>query len=392
MPEPLVFLLPRYDPQSPEHFFHLYGFLERVAAQADLTVLVERMRPGEAWAGRARVRRLRARFAGLRFFEELAWFAAARARGVRRFYVHYSLSGGLAASFVTRLMGGETYYWNCGLYRQFAPAREAGWRARWRAARGVWLLELVLRLCTWLVTGTPRMAEYYSREARIPLAKIRVLPNSIDRQRFAGLDRDRARAQLGIGRDEQVLLFLHRVAPRKGAHHLPNILRAVEEQCGPVRLIVAGDGPYLARLREAMERAGLSRRCDFRGWVPNRDTPAYFHAADLYLMPSLEEGFPRVLLEAMASACPFVAFDIGGVSDILTREQASAVVRAGAVDEFTRRCAELMQDQNLRQRLAAAGLERVKAFDEVRVAAMFVEMMGGNAPRWPGADGARSIP
>ncbi|HLC33606.1 MAG TPA: glycosyltransferase family 4 protein, partial [Anaerolineales bacterium] len=127
-------------------------------------------------------------------------------------------------------------------------------------------------------------------------------------------------------------------------------------------------------------------------WVPNRDAPAYFHAADLYLMPSLEEGFPRVLLEAMASACPFVAFDIGGVSDILTREQAAELVRAGAVDEFTRRCVDLMKNHNLRQLLAAAGLERVQAFDEERVAEMFVEMMGGNAPRWPGADGARSNP
>jgi glycosyltransferase involved in cell wall biosynthesis len=357
-----------------------------VAAQADLTVVVERMRPGEVWAGRARVRRLRARFAALRFFEELAVFAAAQARGAGRFYVHYSLSGGLAASLVTRLMGGETYYWNCGLYRQFAAGRGASWRDRWRAAREVWLLELVLRLCTWLVTGTPRMAEYYAREARIPLAKIRVLPNFIGRERFAGLDRDRAREQLGIGRDERVLLFLHRVAPRKGAHHLPDILRTVEERCGPVRLIVAGDGPYLVPLREAMERAGLSGRCDFRGWVPNRDAPTYFRAADLYLMPSLEEGFPRVLLEAMASACAFVAFNLGGVSDILTREQAAEVVRAGAVDEFARRCVELVQDHGLRQRLAAAGLERVKAFGEERVAEMFVEMMRGTAPRWPGAD------
>jgi len=392
MPESLVFLLPRFDPKSAEHFFHLYGFLERVAAQADLTVVVERMRPGEAWAGRVRVRRLHARFAALRFFEELAWFATARVRGARRFYIHYSFSGGLAASLVTRLMGGETYYWNCGLYRQFAPGREASWRERWLAARGICLLEMILRLCTWLVTGTPRMAEYYAREAHIPLTKIRVLPNFVDQKRFAGLDRDRARQQLGIGRDERVLLFLHRVAPRKGAHHLPAILSAVEEGCGPVRLIVAGDGPYLASLREVMERTGLSGRCDFRGWVPNRDAPAYFRAADLYLMPSLEEGFPHVLLEAMASACPFVAFDLGGMSDILTRGQAAEVVRAGAVDEFARRCVELVRDQGLRQRLAAAGLERVKVFDEERVADMFVEMMRGKAPPWPGASTSGGAP
>ena len=392
MPESLVFLLPRYDPQSPEHFFHLYGFLEHVAAQIDLTVVVERMRPKEIWNGRARVHRLRSSSAALRFFEELALFAGARARGVRRFYVHYSLSGGLAASLVTRLMGGETYYWNCGLYRQFLPGPKDSWRNRWRAVRGVWLLETVLRLCTWLVTGTPRMAEYYAREARIPPGKIRVLPNFIERDRFAGLDRVRARERLGIGRDERVLLFLHRVALRKGAHHLPDILRAVEQQCGRVRLIVAGDGPYLAQLREAMTRAGLGQHCDFRGWVPNRDAPIYFCACDLYLMPSLEEGFPRVLLEAMASARPFVAFDVGGVLDVVTREQAEQVVPALAVDAFAQRVVDSLQEPRRREHLAAAGLARVGVFDEARIAPLFIEMMRGQAPGWPSADDAEGAP
>jgi len=385
MPESLAFLLPHYDPHSPEHFFHLYGFVERLAAQLDLTIVVERMHGRPGWQGKARMHRLRSRFAALRLLEELLWFTAARIRGIRRFYVHYSLSGGLAASLVTRLMGGETYYWNCGLYRMFAPGRRAGWRERWRAVHEIWLLERVLHLCTWLVTGTPRMAEYYAREAHIPLAKIRVLPNYVDQSRFAGLDRAAARERLSIGRDERVLLFLHRVAPRKGAHFLPEILRRVEVAAGPVRLIVAGDGPHLPALREAMAGAKLGNRCDFRGWVPNHETPLYYRAADVYLMPSLEEGFPRVLLEAMASACPFVAFDVGGVRDIVAPEQAAQVVRACAVDEFARRVVDLLKEPGLRERMAAAGLERVQDFGETRVAEMFLGMMRGDAPHWPAA-------
>ncbi len=388
MPEPLAFLLPRYDPRSPEHFFHLYGFLERVAKVLDLTVVVERMPKEAAWPGSARVHRLHSGPAGLRFFEELGWFLAARLRGVRRFYIHYSLSGGLAASLVTRLFGGETYYWNCGMYRMFAPGREAGWRERSSAGRGIWLLERVLHLCTFLVTGTPRMAEYYARKAHISPGKIRVLPNFIDGVRFGGITRREARRRLGIGDDERVLLFLHRVAPRKGAHFLPDILRRVTEHAGPVRLVVAGDGPHLAPLREVMARRGLEERCDFRGWVPNREAPLYFRAADVYLMPSLEEGFPRVLLEAMASASPFVAFDVGGVLDVVTREQAEQVVPAGAVEVFSQRVVDLLQDPRRRERLAAAGLARVASFDEARIAPLFVEMIRGEAPRWPAADAA----
>ena len=137
MSEQLAFLLPRYDPGSPEHFFHLYGFLERVAKQLDLTVVVERMPKDAVWTGPVRVHRLRSPSAGLRFFEELLWFASARLHGIRRFYVHYSLSGGLAASLVTQLLsGGETYYWNCGMYRMFAPGREANWGERTRGRAG----------------------------------------------------------------------------------------------------------------------------------------------------------------------------------------------------------------------------------------------------------------
>ncbi len=159
-----------------------------------------------------------------------------------------------------------------------------------------------------------------------------------------------------------------------------------------MRLIVAGDGPYLARLREAMKRAGLSQHCDFRGWVPNRDAPAYFRAADLYLMPSLEEGFPRVLLEAMASARPFVAFDVGGVLDVVTREQAEQVVPASAVDAFAQRVVDSLQEPRRRTRLAAAGLTRVQAFDEGASRRCSSEMMRGNAPHWPAADAAEGAP
>jgi glycosyltransferase involved in cell wall biosynthesis len=270
--------------------------------------------------------------------------------------------------------------------------QSASWRARLSAARGVWLLERVLHLCTFLVTGTPRMAEYYSREAHISPGKIRVLPSFINRERFGAADRAEARRRLGIGDEEQVLLFLHRVAWRKGAHFLVDILREVDERTGPVRLIVAGDGPYLPALRKGIRGARLDARCDFRGWVPNREAPHYFRAADVYIMPSIEEGFPRVLLEAMASACPFVAFDVGGVRDVVTREQADQVVPTGTVEAFTQRVVDLLHEPRRREQLATAGLARVAAFDEARIAPLFVEMMRGQAPRWPSADAAQGTP
>ncbi|MER3486106.1 MAG: glycosyl transferase, partial [Chloroflexota bacterium] len=74
--------------------------------------------------------------------------------------------------------------------------------------------------------------------------------------------------------------------------------------------------------------------------------------ADVFMMPSLEEGFPRVLLEAMATGVPFVAVDVGGVRDILSPHQQRCVVPARDCDAFATRLVELLNDPQERAALA----------------------------------------
>jgi glycosyltransferase involved in cell wall biosynthesis len=82
----------------------------------------------------------------------------------------------------------------------------------------------------------------------------------------------------------------------------------------PVRLVVVGDGPDRLHLeRLACRRPNL----EILGSVPNSDLPRLYGAADCFLMPSYEEGFPRVLLEAMSSALPIVTTRAGGSSEVV---------------------------------------------------------------------------
>ncbi len=338
----LLYLLPRYDADSPEHFFHLYDFLKKLQARIPLSIVVERT--SGALPSDVPMRPLRIRFPMFRLAEEFFVFLAARLRGVRDFYVHYSYTGAIAASIVVRLCGGRVFYWNCSLYREFPLPADAAWGERIRQAVNLWLLETSVRICTHLVTGTPRVAEYYVNHARISTRKIRLLPNFVEPERFRGVSRADARKKLALDPDRKVVLFLHRVARRKGAHYLPEIASIVLRGAEPVTFLVAGGGPYLEELRRQAEQQSLAGAFDFRGWVPNRDAPLYYRAADLYLMPSEEEGFPRVLLEAMAADCPFVAFDIGGVRDILSPEQGACVILAGDVAAFAAACADALRD------------------------------------------------
>jgi glycosyltransferase involved in cell wall biosynthesis len=376
----LLYLLPRYDADSPEHFYHLYDFLKKLHARIPLEVVVERTTG--ALPADLPMRPLWIQIPIFRMAEEFLVFFAARLRGIRDFYVHYSYTGAIAASIVARLCGGRVFYWNCSLYREFPLSERALLGERIRRAVNLRLLETSVRWCTYLVTGTPRVAEYYVRHAGIPAGKIRLLPNFVEVERFRAVSRAEARKTLRLDPDRKTALFLHRVARRKGAHHLPDIAAQVLRETSPVTFLVAGGGPYLEELRRRVREEHLDGSFDFRGWVPNREAPLYYRAADLYLMPSEEEGFPRVLLEAMAADCPFVAFDIGGVRDILAPEQEACVIPAGDVAAFAAVCAGMLRAPARLDAWRKAGRRRVECFSEDRVLAAFLRMLDGEALDW----------
>ncbi len=376
----LLYLLPRYDADSSEHFFHLYDFLKKLQARIPLSIVVERT--SGALPPDLPMSPLRIRLPILRLVEEFFVFLAARLRGVRDFYVHYSYTGAIAASVVTRVFGGRTYYWNCSLYREFPLLKNSSRRERIGRAINLWLLETSVRWCTNLVTGTPRVAEYYVIHAGIRPQKIRLLPNFVEPGRFHSIARAEARKRLSLDPNQKVILFLHRVARRKGAHYLPDIAQFLDRKAVPATFLVAGGGPDLEELRQRVEKESLADRFDFRGWVPNRDAPLYYRAADLYLMPSEEEGFPRVLLEAMAAGCPFLAFDVGGVRDIISPEQEACVIPAGDVAALAAAMADALRDPARLDLWRKAGARQVERFSEERVLDAFVNMLAGKALDW----------
>jgi len=376
----LMYLLPRYDSDSPEHIYHLYGFLRKLQERIPVEVIVERV--SGALPPDVRMRPLWIRTPALRWIEEGARFFLARLRGIKTFYVHYSYTGVIAASIVVRLLGGRVFYWSCSLYKELRPGAGAPLPERVRQRLYEWMLELSVRACTHLVTGTPRVADYYVRHVGIPPQKIRLLPNFTDVDRFRGVTRTDARKKLNLPAGRKVALFLHRIAPRKGAHFLPEIARRVVKEAGPVTFLVAGGGPYLEELRRCVEAEKLSAFFDFRGWVPNKDVPDYFRAADLYLMPSEEEGFPRVLLEAMAAGCPFIAFDVGGVRDILPKSMAGCVVERRDVQAFARKSAKALGDPDQQSAWRKAGGKQVLLFSEDRVVEAYLRMIDGQALDW----------
>ena len=338
----LCYVLPKYDSKAPEHFRHTLDMLKELAKHTELTVIIEKASGTPRIPG-ASTRVIKSRFPLTRYLQTKAALAEEAKRGCRCFYIHYSYYGIIAAAAVTRRYGGKTYYWNCGLPSLF--------HKRW-GKRGVlsakllseWPLRLALSKTDYLVTGTPRMKEYYHKVFAVPANKILVVPNDISLSRFKP-------ASL---REEKSLLFVHHLSPRKGADQLVAIMKLLPG----AELTVIGSGPY----SQTLQKEKLASM-HLLGAVANEEVSRYFQRCTVFIMPSMEEGFPRVLLECMATGTPFVATDVGGVKDIVPKEALRYVVPYGKPKLFAAAVQRLLSSPKERRKLSAAGLAHVKRYD-----------------------------
>lgn len=177
------------------------------------------------------------------------------------------------------------------------------------------LLELLYRLtdplCD-LTTNVSREAVVRYMERRIaPAHKIRFVPNGIETARFQRAETQTSvRPELGIGPDDYLWLAAGRLVPEKDYKTLIAAFARVATQEPGAALLIAGIGPEREALEQLCRSLKVERRVYFLGM--RRDIPDLMREADGYVMSSLWEGMPMVLLEAGASALPVVATDVGG--------------------------------------------------------------------------------
>ncbi len=164
--------------------------------------------------------------------------------------------------------------------------------------------------------------------------KVTVIPNGIQEGSFSPQERDRAREMLGLAREEQIALCVARLEPIKGVDVL---LRAFARiQRSGRRLVVIGDGGEMPRLRALVEELDLAHRLQLVGARPHEEIPVWMNAADLLVLPSLNEGWPNVLMEAFACGRPVVASRVGGVPEIVCRPALGILTRPGDEEDLAR--------------------------------------------------------
>lgn len=151
--------------------------------------------------------------------------------------------------------------------------------------------------------------------------RVHVLRNGVDTQVFAPQPRAEARASLGLAAGP-LFAAVGNLVPEKGHDLVIDALAQVPD----ANLLLVGDGPERRRLEERARNAGLASRVRFVPVRPQRELAAIYSAADVVVLASAREGWPNVVLEAMACGTPVIATNVGGVGEIITSPVAGRIV------------------------------------------------------------------
>lgn len=246
-----------------------------------------------------------------------------------------------------RLRNSRLQYWVASygveVWSPLSPMR----RVALRNARGITAL-------SWFTAGQ------IARAQRVPPSKVALLLPALDPSFTNACTNggvvslpDHTRVILTVGR----LLMSE---PGKGVDTLIRALPKILSKVPNAILAVVGDGDQLPYLQRLAEELNVSEQVLFAGEKKTDELRTYYARADLFAMPSRQEGFGVVFLEAMAFGKPVIGGNHGGTPEVVIDGVNGFLVQYGDVDALADRVLLLLKDENLRKRMGAAGLREVK--------------------------------
>jgi glycosyltransferase involved in cell wall biosynthesis len=228
-------------------------------------------------------------------------------------------------------------------------------RDRWTDSLERW----VVQRCDLVITGSQFSQRQLTAELRLSAERIQVIDYGVSRS-YRPLPRDETLAQrLGLG-NQKVLLYLGSLKERKNLPVLLQALRLVREVRRDVYLLMVGRGETQQALRKQASELGLENSVHFAGFVAEGDKTAWYNLADVFVLPSLLEGFGLAAAEAMACGKPVVASRAGSLPEVVVDGETGILCDSDDPSEFAYAIKRLLDDPSLAETMGRAGRERVE--------------------------------
>lgn len=206
----------------------------------------------------------------------------------------------------------------------------------------------LLRLSTTVTAVSPSIAAEL-REYGMDPGRVKITWNGVDEKLFFPSCR----------KGKEYVLYTGVLRARKGLFDLIKCARLVADECPDVEFIICGSGSLLSKLRVEARRTGLQQQITFLGHVNRRKLIQTYQNATIHVIPSIYEGLPTVLLEAMACGLPVVATNIGGNRDVISSGVDGFLVPPRSPEDMARMIRMLLEGESLRAKIGKAARETI---------------------------------
>ena len=199
------------------------------------------------------------------------------------------------------------------------------------------------------------------RRLRIPEAKVHLVHNAIDTTAFSRtIDRNTAKSQVGAKLDRILIGSVGRLSPEKGFLPLITTVKRLQDAGLPIDLWIAGDGPHRSELQVRINELGIAESVKLLGQVS--DTKLFYQAMDLFVLNSIREGLPNVLLEAMALQVPVIATKIAGIPNLVKNRITGRLIGPAApIEVLADAILEHLRDPESSQKMVANARDMIES-------------------------------
>lgn len=222
------------------------------------------------------------------------------------------------------------------------------------------IVRRAMRRCNAVIASSQASKDDVVKQLGVASSKVHVVYLGIERRFQPAPPSMQLLHQLGCSPQEQIILFLGTLEPRKNPLFLLDVLKDLLAANARVKLVMCGTGPLGGAIRRRIGQLGLQNHVLLPGMIPEELKPDYYNIADVFVLPSSREGFGLVMGEAMSCGKPVVALNTSAMPEVVDHGVTGFLVRPGDKDEFVRRTMLLLHDRKLRFQMGVRARERVE--------------------------------
>lgn len=167
--------------------------------------------------------------------------------------------------------------------------------------------------------------------------KISVIPNGYNPKKLRVIEKKEARKRLNLPLNYKILVNIGLLFEKKGQKYLINSMKeliSIKKDNG-LKCFIIGQGPLMNQLKQQINENKLENHVELTGFVSLEDLNLYLNSADIFVLPSLNEGNPTVMFEALSLGLPFVGTDVGGIPEIITSDDYGLLVKSSDSKQLT---------------------------------------------------------